>query len=247
LAREPQPRRRSAPLRRHVAVAVTASGGPEDADAPSMTADNATKVLGVKRDASFDAILAAKKRGLREAGADEARRTEVEMAYDILLMASLSRRQSGVTVGAGIKYADVVPEVTPGDRAAKVLEKVNFLQVQREPLRGQVATTAAAVYGGLAVWVALGSLAVPAQYESLAEGWALQLGLGLAGATWVLTSEKRAPQQRAAGVAVAALVVGALAGNLLDVVVGPEILDRPATVVAETSLLSLYLATSFLA
>eukprot|EP00793_Prasinoderma_coloniale_P001006 PRCOL_00007096-RA len=210
-----------------------------------MSSEAAREILGVKRDASFDNIVRAKNQLLRGSVGDD-RKAEVEMAYDILLMASLSRRQSGVTTNSQVKYADVVPELTPADRAAKALGKLGVRAPEQYPLGPATAPTAAAVFGGLSVWVLLASFGVPAQYEGLSDVWALQVGLGLAGSVYLLKSEKYTALPRAAALGAGALVAGALAGSVVSGLAGDGLITRPVTFSAETSLIALYLTTQYL-
>ncbi|CAH1414361.1 unnamed protein product [Lactuca virosa] len=94
---------------------VLAAGGGSTADESSfeMSLDTALKLLGVSEGASFDDILRAKNSVLAACKDDQESIAQVEAAYDMLLMQSLSQRRAGKVVNSSIRYADVKPVNTP--------------------------------------------------------------------------------------------------------------------------------------
>ncbi|MTV28704.1 hypothetical protein FTX61_25495, partial [Nitriliruptoraceae bacterium ZYF776] len=100
--------RRTSSLSRFV---VLAAGGGSTADESSfeMSVETALKLLGVSDGASFDEILRAKNSVLASCKDDQESIAQVEAAYDMLLMQSLSQRRAGKVVNSNIRYADVKP------------------------------------------------------------------------------------------------------------------------------------------
>lgn len=118
-------RRSRAPKRssrgaRHLTHASSAGGEPE---AGLLTVDEACKLLGVNSDATFDDILQAKEKLLRYNDGNTEKMmqvgmravtnvsrtcmsTQIEAAYDLLLMDSMKRRLSG-EVASSVRFADV--------------------------------------------------------------------------------------------------------------------------------------------
>ncbi|KAM3316309.1 hypothetical protein ACQJBY_034441 [Aegilops geniculata] len=104
------PSRRRAPTRR-----LAASRADDSSPAPfEMTVEGALKLLGVAEGASFDEILRAKKAVVASCKDDPDAVAQVEVAYDMLLMQSLSRRRAGKVVDSSVRYADVKPVKTAG-------------------------------------------------------------------------------------------------------------------------------------
>jgi len=85
----------------------------DDSLPSEMSLENALKLLGVREGASFDEILTAKKTMVDSCRGDQARITQVEAAYDMLLMQSLSLRQAGKVADNTIRYADVRKRKSP--------------------------------------------------------------------------------------------------------------------------------------
>ncbi|KAF7062249.1 hypothetical protein CFC21_068873 [Triticum aestivum] len=108
--RRSSPSRRRAPTRR-----LAASRADDSSPAPfEMTVEGALKLLGVAEGASFDEILRAKKAVVASCKDDPDAVAQVEVAYDMLLMQSLSRRRAGKVVDSSVRYADVKPVKTAG-------------------------------------------------------------------------------------------------------------------------------------
>ncbi|PKA59613.1 hypothetical protein AXF42_Ash018080 [Apostasia shenzhenica] len=80
----------------------------DDSSAPfGMSVESALKLLGVREGASFDEIVRAKNAVVASCKDDQEAIAQIEAAYDMLLMQSLSRRRSGKVADSGIRYADV--------------------------------------------------------------------------------------------------------------------------------------------
>jgi len=120
---------------------------------------------------------------------------QVEAAYDILLMQSLSRRRSGQVVDS-VKYADVrkpKPAVGPPPAWVQALRRTTTLTVAK-PDSKELATKAA-VFGVLAAWTYAGGLGAGdaySQYGSPAAGSdvpGLQLALGVGASVYFLRKD----------------------------------------------------------
>ena len=117
---------------------------------------------------------------------------QVEAAYDILLMQSLSRRRSG-DVDSKVKFADVKPtkiELPNWLRSSVSNSPVEFIKP-----RGQDAAIQAGVFAGLAIWTyasGLGSDDVATLYSSSASDNipGLQIALGFAAALYYMYKDK---------------------------------------------------------
>ncbi|KDO68172.1 hypothetical protein CISIN_1g022611mg [Citrus sinensis] len=97
------------------ASGVAKAGSRADDSAPfEMSVENALKLLGVSETASFDEILRAKNSIVANCKDDQEAIAQVEAAYDMLLMRSLTQRRAGKVVDSSIRYADVNPVGTPG-------------------------------------------------------------------------------------------------------------------------------------
>ncbi|KAL2641429.1 hypothetical protein R1flu_009016 [Riccia fluitans] len=88
-------------------LSVCAKGTDDSLSPSEMTHEAALKLLGVGEGASFDEILGAKKSLVDSCGGDMERISQLEAAYDTLLMQSLSQRRQGKVVDSSIRYADV--------------------------------------------------------------------------------------------------------------------------------------------
>ncbi|XP_058098315.1 uncharacterized protein LOC131243182 isoform X2 [Magnolia sinica] len=104
------------PSRHRLASPLTASRA-DDSVPSEMSVENALKLLGVREGASFDDILRAKNLILASCEDDPDAVAQVEAAYDMLLMQSLTQRRAGKVVSSSIRYADVKPASSPGTSA----------------------------------------------------------------------------------------------------------------------------------
>ncbi|KAF2322700.1 hypothetical protein GH714_029123 [Hevea brasiliensis] len=101
--------------RRLLAAGGARAGSRADDSAPfEMSVENALKLLGVSESASFDDILRAKKAIIAACKDNQEAIAQVEAAYDMLLMRSLTQRRAGKVANSGIWYADVKPINGPG-------------------------------------------------------------------------------------------------------------------------------------
>ncbi|XP_007041767.2 PREDICTED: uncharacterized protein LOC18607507 isoform X4 [Theobroma cacao] len=133
---------------------ATRAGSRADDSAPfEMSVENALKLLGVSESASFDDILRAKNSIVASIKDDQEAIAQVEAAYDMLLMRSLTQRRAGKVVDRSIRYADVKPVNPPrmGSMPQWVQTTAKKLPVSVEtPSTGELGIQAG-VYGALMV------------------------------------------------------------------------------------------------
>uniref|UniRef100_A0A2C9UZX9 Uncharacterized protein n=1 Tax=Manihot esculenta TaxID=3983 RepID=A0A2C9UZX9_MANES len=102
-------------FRRPLRAGGARAGSRADDSAPfEMSVENALKLLGVSESASFDDILRAKKAVIATCKDNKEAIAQVEAAYDMLLMRSLTQRRAGKVANSGIRYADVKSVSGPG-------------------------------------------------------------------------------------------------------------------------------------
>lgn len=165
--------------------------------------DNPYEKLQVPEDASFERIKEARDALIATCLEDERRRTEIEAAYDAILMDRLRQRQEGkIKVPEQIRYAERFAEPT--------LPKVNRIsnhpavkwwwqQLDVPSVRGLLITSA--VYG---------SLAAIGLYQANPDTLSLVLSLGLGfNLVWLQRKEQRLG--RAFLITLVALMLGAVA------------------------------------
>jgi hypothetical protein len=215
-----------------------------------MSTDQAYEILGVKAGASFEQIMTAKNKLLAKAGSNTDRRTEVEQAYDILLMQAMKRRLTGEGVGANVRFADVAPKRSAGQVATKVLKTLpGGVQLSR-PAQKDIAAQSA-LFAGLAAWALIQGLTEPAVVAQT-DVPGLQLAAGTFASVYLLRDRKKVGLARALGLTAAGLTLGALLGGAIQNYLHVEIvplggLNSPGIFVSEFALAGLWAAATFLA
>lgn len=165
--------------------------------------DNPYEKLQVPEDASFEQIKEARDALLAAHSGDERQRTEIEAAYDAILMDRLRQRQEGkIKVPERIRYAEQLNEPAPA-KPNRITNHPAFQwwqqQLDTPSLRGLAITST--VY---AVLMAIGlSQANP---DTLALVLSLGVGFNL---VWLQRKEQRLG--RAFLITLAALILGAVA------------------------------------
>ncbi|VAI10478.1 unnamed protein product [Triticum turgidum subsp. durum] len=171
------PSRRRAPTRR-----LAASRADDSSPAPfEMTVEGALKLLGVAEGASFDEILRAKKAVVASCKDDPDAVAQVEVAYDMLLMQSLSRRRAGKVVDSSVRYADVKPVKTAGTAPQWMQSAMKNVPLTLEAPASSSLGIQSSIYGALMVFTyASGtSTSLPSAYTSPdVPGFILATGFG---------------------------------------------------------------------
>ncbi|GAB4838572.1 hypothetical protein Ancab_028118 [Ancistrocladus abbreviatus] len=228
------------------------AGSRADDSAPSdMSVENALKLLGVSEGASFDDILRAKKSILATCDDDQEMIAQVEAAYDMLLMQSLTQRRAGKVANSSIRYADVKPVGASGSLP-------QWLQstIKNSPIIVETPSTAnlgiqAGVYGAMMVLTYVnGSSAPSAGPYAGADVPGLILATSF-GASLYFMTKKNVKLGKATMISIGALMTGAVVGsaveNWLQVDIVPFLgLQSPAAVVSEFILLSQLLVSLYL-
>ncbi|GAB2291913.1 hypothetical protein Dimus_026163 [Dionaea muscipula] len=235
-------------------VVAAANGSRADDSAPfDMSMENALKLLGVSEGASFDDILRAKNSILATCKGDPQMIAQVEAAYDVLLMKSLTQRRAGKVVNSSIRYADVKQVNAPGigsvPRWLQTAIKGSPVIVDN-PSMGTVGIQAG-VYGAMMVLTYInGSSIASAGGYSGADVPGLILASSF-GASLYFMTKKNVKLGKATLITVGGLVSGAVVGsaveNWLQVDIVPFLgLHSPAAVVSEFILLSQFLVSLYL-
>ncbi|KAL6758360.1 hypothetical protein V8C86DRAFT_2597874 [Haematococcus lacustris] len=210
-----------------------ASGSEPSRSSPSVA--EAHSILGVSATASFDEVVNAKNK-LMSGTRDQQRRMELESAYDVIFMQNMKKRLSGeLEVSTSVRYADVPAAVQKksfrsgtankaassagsGPRSstlAKLPATAGQWPVVSVPQDTKTLATTAAVFTGLATW-ALVQASLESPEAQIQDTAGFQLALAFAASLYFMKEKKRVPLGRAFGLSFASLIVGQLAGSLVE-------------------------------
>ncbi|EYU37976.1 hypothetical protein ABFS82_02G006100 [Erythranthe guttata] len=242
--------------RRPLAPPLQAGSRADDSAPFEMTVENALKVLGVSEGASFDDILRAKNSIIASCKDDDRAISEVEAAYDMLLMQSLSLRRAGRVVNSNIRYADVNPVNAPAPTTGPPMPEWLQTSVKNSSVSVEAPSTSelgvqAGVYGALMVLTYVNGAS---QSSTVPYSGADVPGLILAtsfGASLYFLTKKNVKLGKASVITIGGLVAGAVVGsaveNWLQVDIVPFMgIHSPASVVSEFILVSQFLISLYL-
>ncbi|XP_074275697.1 protein CHAPERONE-LIKE PROTEIN OF POR1, chloroplastic isoform X2 [Silene latifolia] len=237
-------------------VARAAGGGSRaDDSAPyGMSVENALKLLGVSEGASFDDILRAKNSIMASCKDDPLALAQVEAAYDMLLMQSLTQRRAGKVVSNKIPYADVKPVGSPGIGAMPQWLQSRIKNppvVIEKPSLSTDLGLQAGVYGAIMVLTYINGVSSPSTGPVAGAdvpGFLLATSFG---ASLYFMTKKNVKLGKATLITVGGLVAGAVVGstveNFLQVDIVPFLgIHSPAAVVGEFIILSQFLVSLYL-
>ncbi|XP_056163936.1 protein CHAPERONE-LIKE PROTEIN OF POR1, chloroplastic [Syzygium oleosum] len=248
----PPPRRR----RRGRAGGLLAAraGSRADDSAPfEMSVESALKLLGVPDTASFDEILRAKNSIVASCKDDKEAVAQVEAAYDMLLMQSLTQRRAGKVVSSSIRYADVKPIGTP-----TMGSMPQWLQttVKNSPLSVETPSTRdlglqVGVYGALIVLTYVNgasTLSVAPYAGADVPGLILASSFG---ASLYFMTRKNIKLGKATIITIGGLVAGAVVGSAVESWLQVDIvpflgIHSPAALISEFILFSQLFASLYL-
>ncbi|KAJ0967876.1 hypothetical protein J5N97_024793 [Dioscorea zingiberensis] len=246
---------RSRVTRRTTKTAPAPAGSrADDSSAPyEMSHENALKLLGVQEGATFDDILRAKNAIMASCKDDPEAVSQVEAAYDMLLMQSLTQRRAGKVVNNNIRYADVKPA-----RNAGFSSLPPWLQatVKNPPVSVEAPSPSslgvqAGVYGALMVFTFVsGASTSSTGIYTGGDVPGIILATGFGASLYFLT-KKNITLGKAAVITIGGLVVGAIVGsameNWLQVDIVPFFgIHSPAVIVSEFVLFSQLLVSLYL-
>ncbi|CAN0845792.1 Protein CHAPERONE-LIKE PROTEIN OF POR1, chloroplastic [Linum grandiflorum] len=249
----------SPPQHRRLLSSTTARASSR-ADDPApyrMSLENALRLLGVPDGASFDDVLRAKNSILASCKDDKEAIAQVEAAYDMILMQSLSQRRAGKVASSGIRYADVKPLGSPGGAGMESMPqwlqttvKNASVTVEAPPITSELGIQAG-VYGALMVLTYANGAATS---SDLPYAGADVPGLLLAtsfGASLYFMTKKNVKLGKATAITLGGLVVGAVAGSAVESWLQVDIvpflgLHSPAAVVSEFIMVSQLLVSLYL-
>lgn len=165
--------------------------------------------LEVAEDASFDDIQSARDRMFKVYKDDERSRTQIEVAYDAILMDRLRKRQEGkIKVPEGIRFAERLTENKPPKLP---LPRVNPSSSWMQRTMDTPNTREISILG--VTYAALGLVGVLAQQNGAASASVLQFLLAIGfGVNLYWLNRKEQKLGRAVLLSLAALVVGGLIG-----------------------------------
>ncbi|XP_056698991.1 protein CHAPERONE-LIKE PROTEIN OF POR1, chloroplastic isoform X3 [Spinacia oleracea] len=232
---------------------VVRAGSRADDSAPfGMSVENALKLLGVSEGASFDEILRAKKSIIASCNDDPQIIAQVEAAYDMLLMQSLTQRRAGKVVNSSVRFADVKPANSPsmGTMPQWLQSSMKSSSVMVETPAASDLGLQAGVYGAMMVLTYINGASSSAGAVAGADvpGFILATSFG---ASLYFMTKKNVKLGKAtlitAGGLVAGAVVGSAVENWLQVDIVPFLgLHSPAAVISEFIILSQFLVSLYL-
>ncbi|MCD7466203.1 hypothetical protein HAX54_002655 [Datura stramonium] len=238
--------------RRKLDTAVQAGSRADDSAPFEMSVENALKLLGVAEGASFDDILRAKKSIISSCKDDPDSIAQVEAAYDMLLMQSLSQRRAGKVVDSSVRFADVkaVNASGMGSMPKWLQTTVKSSPVAVETPAARELGVQAGVYGALMVLTYVNGASTPSGVSYGADVPGLILATSF-GATLYFMTKKNVKLGKASVITIGGLVAGAVVGsaveNWLQVDIVPFLgIHTPATVVSEFILFSQFLVSLYL-
>lgn len=231
-----------------------AKGTDDSFSTGEMTLEDALKLLGVGEGASFDEILGAKKKLLDSSAGDQDRISQLEAAYDTLLMQSLSQRRSGKVLDSTIRYADVrrAKSLATGGGPEWLKGAIQKSPVALQQPSADTVVLQTGVYGALIIWTFATGLSSSnaAAVASGADTPGFILAIGFGSSLYFLRKQNL-KLGKATFITVGGLVAGALLGGLVEswlrVDIAPLLgIRSPAIVVSEFVLVSLYLTSLYL-
>nr|XP_016459474.1 PREDICTED: protein CHAPERONE-LIKE PROTEIN OF POR1, chloroplastic-like [Nicotiana tabacum] len=238
--------------RRKLDTTVQAGSRADDSAPFEMSVENALKLLGVSEGASFDDILRAKKSIISSCKDDADTIAQVEAAYDMLLMQSLSQRRAGKVVDSSVRFADVKSANASGiGSMPKWLQTtVKNAPVSVEAPAARELGVQAGVYGALMVLTYVNGASTPSGVSYGADVPGLILATSF-GATLYFMTKKNVKLGKASVITIGGLVAGAVVGsaveNWLQVDIVPFLgIHTPATVVSEFILFSQFMVSLYL-
>jgi hypothetical protein len=217
-----------------------------------MSVENALKLLGVSDGASFDDILRAKNSIVASCKDDQETISQVEAAYDMLLMQRLNQRRAGKVVNSSVRYADVkrVQFQVNGSMPQWMQSTMKNSPVSIESPSTSDLGLQAGVYGALmGLTYISGSSMPPAGYAG-ADVPGLILA-GSFGASLYFMTKKNVKLGKATVITIGGLVAGAVVGsvveNWLQVDIVPFLgIHSPAAIVSEVIIFSQLLVSLYL-
>ncbi|GMI88049.1 hypothetical protein like AT2G20920 [Hibiscus trionum] len=230
------------------------AGSRADDSAPfEMSVENALNLLGVTESSSFDDILRAKNFIVASVKDNQEAIAQVEAAYDMLLMRSLTQRQAGKVIDSSIIYADVKPVNPLGVRSMPrwVQTTGKNLPVSVEtPSTGELGIQAG-VYGALMVLTYVNEASTSSPIPLAGPDVPGLILASSFGASLYFMTRRNLKLGKATLLTIGGLVAGAMVGsaveNWLQVDVVPFLgIHSPATVVSEFILFSQLLVSLFL-
>jgi hypothetical protein len=247
------------PRRHHHHICNSSSSGEPEPSAGLLSLQDAYETLGVKEGATSDDVIAAKNRLLSRHNDNEPKRAQIETAYDVIFMHLMKARLSGeLPVSARVRFADVVSspkrKSSSSDRSSSRQQPPRQLPggLLLQPFSDQqTSTTSGAIFAALLTWSMIQALAEPPSMAAV-DVPGLQIALGSAASVYLLREKKKATLPRALGITFLGLLVGTLAGGLVETWLRVDIVpigsfNSPGVLVGEFSIAGLLASCLLLA
>eukprot|EP00798_Chlamydomonas_sp_ICE-L_P030112 gene30112-35089_t len=207
--------------------------------------EDATKILGVRRNANFDAIISAKKNLLRRYRSDAERMDEIEAAYDALFMGAMQKRLAG-SVSQSARYADVPYLLPKTSRSKLAVAQEARLQAPSET----DPQTHAHVYGALMLW-AFVQVVFESHAAQLSDTASFQTAVACLYAVYTFKRSKGMPLAKAVRITLALLVVGIMLGSGVGCWLSVDLLPigafgSPGVLTSEVAILAVSLGVLFI-
>lgn len=204
-----------------------------------MSDRNPYEKLGVQEGATFEEIQSAKKRLLTEFADDQKKLTEIEMAYDAVLMERLKMRQEGkIPVPDRIRFPEKLAQAKPSSAPAPSKGSSQWLNnLVDAPAAKEIALPAG-------IQLALGGAVFFYPQDA-----ALQLAMAISVAsTLYFIYRKERKLGRSVLLGLGGLILGFVVGGLLEGVLRSQIPGLPSAdvVVSLVTFFVLWLFSSFL-
>jgi hypothetical protein len=182
-----------------------------------MSAQSPYEKLGVSEGASFDEIQTARARLIEQSAGDQRRISEIEAAYDALLMERLRLRQEGkIKVPDRIRFPEKLVPPPPTEAPAPATQSSKWLNFIDRPSTSDIALPAALMTG-------LGTLV----YFSPAPP-VLQVAMTTTtGSTLFFVYRKERKLGRSVLLGVGGLVLGFAIGGILYPLIEPHVFSMP--------------------
>ncbi|KAL0020029.1 hypothetical protein WJX77_005651 [Trebouxia sp. C0004] len=215
-----------------------------------MSPQEAYELLGVEENTKFEQIMSVKNKLVSKAGNDVGRKSQLETAYDTLLMQAMQKRIAGKVAGQSVRFADVPKRRAAGQVAKQAMQKLpgglTISKLSRDDSLKQ-----AGAFAALAAWALIQGLTDPPGVAQT-DVPGLQLALAVIISLYIFRDKKRLGLARAGGITAAGLIAGAAIGSAAQSWLRVDIVpiggfSSPGIFVGEFALTGLWAAAAFLA
>jgi len=231
-------------------VTSAAAGENSESVSDTLTEEEALKVLGVSKETPFEEIVKIKNKLLMTPNVNKESMLEIERAYDLLLMKSMTKRVQGSDqIPTNVRYADVHKRDFARE-ARKMFSKVPTGGVAVENPSNEILKANSIALGVLALCI------LPQGFSELSTTYdtipGLYLALAFVWSVYSLRQYRLVGFGRSVGYTFLGLLIGACLGGAIEAAIHIQdhplgAFHSPATLVSEFSLLGIWACATFLA